>query len=305
MAKGTRAAFTLVEMLVVVTIIGILVALLLPAVIGARESARRTKCVNNQQEIGKALLTYELEKGHFPGYVNGNLTPPAVRPPVSWPVVLLPYLGREDLWQEWRTWRRNQPYPRPDPTRPEPGPKIPGLVCPNDSRSQYTPLSYVVNCGLPDVYPSGVAGEPDKQPAYGIFNDKWSVAGVSVRLSAIKDGAAQTLMLSENLDATEWFPIDVSTWTPMVPTEPSVGMVWWPWTRNWQPPPDVWINGLHDPNVSHSAMYHARPSSSHPGGVVATFCDGHSDFVTDDVEHRVFQQMMAPDDATASWLFVP
>ena len=64
--RSRRRAFTLVELLVVIAIIGVLVALLLPAIQSARESARRTQCSNNLHQIGVGMMNFENSKKSFP-----------------------------------------------------------------------------------------------------------------------------------------------------------------------------------------------------------------------------------------------
>ncbi|HOM19265.1 MAG TPA: DUF1559 domain-containing protein, partial [Thermoguttaceae bacterium] len=108
MGKGLIGprAFTLVELLVVITIIGILISLLLPAVQSAREAARRTQCINNLKQIGLAILNHEQARREFPtggdipwpniaNYLtNGQPNGPA-KQGLGWAYQILPYLEQQ------------------------------------------------------------------------------------------------------------------------------------------------------------------------------------------------------------------
>jgi prepilin-type N-terminal cleavage/methylation domain-containing protein len=83
-----KAGFTLVELLVVIAIIGVLVALLLPAVQAAREAARRMKCTNNLKQLALALHNFHDTQGSFPKYTSGS---------VGWHSMTLPYFEQRSL----------------------------------------------------------------------------------------------------------------------------------------------------------------------------------------------------------------
>lgn len=105
MARLTRIGFTLVELLVSIAIIGLLIALLLPAVQAAREAARRTECVNHLKQLGLALHNFEAARQTFPaGYLSDLASDPSPDPVTwdaapgwGWGALLLPYLEQGSL----------------------------------------------------------------------------------------------------------------------------------------------------------------------------------------------------------------
>jgi prepilin-type N-terminal cleavage/methylation domain-containing protein len=94
-------AFTLVELLVVIAIIGVLVALLLPAIQAAREAARRSQCSNNLKQIGLAVLNYESANGRLPAGSTTNGTDRNGPYFSTWTVDILPYIEQQALHDLW------------------------------------------------------------------------------------------------------------------------------------------------------------------------------------------------------------
>jgi prepilin-type N-terminal cleavage/methylation domain-containing protein len=99
--QNTRAGFTLVELLVVIAIIGILIALLLPAIQAAREAARRISCANNLAQLGLAVQSYESAFGSLPPGViepSGPIQSVAQGYHVNWLVHILPQLEQQNAY---------------------------------------------------------------------------------------------------------------------------------------------------------------------------------------------------------------
>jgi prepilin-type N-terminal cleavage/methylation domain-containing protein len=185
----TRPAFTLVELLVVLAIIGILMALLLPAVQHVRESARRLQCQNNLKQIGLAMQTYHDRYKVFP---SGWIGPTGM----TWGAYILPDLEQTPLYDALRVNEFGDVMP------PDAGTEydilLPIYVCPTDSGPDINGnYSHDGTIGYKKSNYIGVNGgtnfvEHRSQDPSGVF-------GVASRvgIQSIKDGASNTFLVGE------------------------------------------------------------------------------------------------------------
>jgi len=97
----SRVAFTMVELLVVIAIIGLLVAVMIPAVNTARAAARRASCTNNLRQIGMGLTSYHSAKQAFPpGGIEWRPPGDPTKRQLAWSVYLLPFVGEQALYDQ-------------------------------------------------------------------------------------------------------------------------------------------------------------------------------------------------------------
>jgi prepilin-type N-terminal cleavage/methylation domain-containing protein len=215
-----RRAFTLVELLAVIAIIALLIGLLLPAVQGARASARRLQCANNLSQLGKACLQYDATHGALP---PASIT--SVQ--LSWRVFVLPHLEQQSLYDAIDTTTIGQFNGGANREGPNKSVhaivRVPAYHCPDATRIFATDGSSTLQNPVRQTYNShyySVAGPKGTNPAtgqtypivaWGIYGG-YAQTGLMYRDSrvssgAIKDGASNTLMIGESAIANS------SSWT--------------------------------------------------------------------------------------------
>jgi prepilin-type N-terminal cleavage/methylation domain-containing protein/prepilin-type processing-associated H-X9-DG protein len=331
MNRRTRYGFTLVELLVVITIIGMLMALLLPAVQSAREAGRRATCQNNEKQISLAMQSFESVHKNFPGVVNNYRTAQTgtTNYTVSWFPMLFSYIDMAGAEEMWKT---GTGYMNPMLSKL--------LICPSNppdsASSTDAPTAYVVNCGAYD--PGRQWNEPGTTtPTYypqracqGVFFDQsWNFPS-PIRLSLdyinTHDGTTSTLMLAECMKKNpnsvtstggsttgggQTVSTDVGPWQsafPCLQTSPTTPFTYGNGTTSPSPPDRLgflWVT----PNIPTAQGTTAfssgtdkptdQVSSRHGGLNVVAFCDGHVSLLRDDIDYFTYAQLMAPYDKDA------
>lgn len=233
MNRRSRSAFTLVELLVVIAIIGMLMALVVPAVSRARETARKNTCLNNLRDIGTAMNNFVTSKDYYPYWRtlvperNGN---PAFL--VGWAPPVLIYKGRGDLDA---LLRNETPLPNGLPSAfPNGSLRIEELLCPSDlgvgASIPDSGINYLINGGVQDGT-AGRIGDKNSPADFrenGVSSDGWTESTKLTTNAALHrknavdllpnpnpfklspsqisrwDGAGHTILIAESLYADNW-----------------------------------------------------------------------------------------------------
>ena len=296
-----KKAFTLVELLVVIAIIGVLVALLLPAVQAARESARRSQCNNHLKQVTLAMHNYaDTYKSAFPVGEYSCCWG-------TWLVALLPYIEQQNLYDQYKFFGAiDAAGGNPDTTTRYGGSKnlpvtrvqIKPYTCPSDQkslnlglRSQITYHNYVANHGnttLQRLATFGVTstGQPNRfNGAPFVFVGSSTASPQVVRMAEVVDGLSNTLAFSETVQGQQGDLRGFAWWNGGAHFEANL-------TPN-SSQPDVLedvsycvpSNRLNPPCIGPTT---ANPEnlaarSRHPSGVIASMCDGSVKFISNNV----------------------
>jgi prepilin-type N-terminal cleavage/methylation domain-containing protein len=291
-----RRGFTLVELLVVIAIIGILIALLLPAVQAAREAARRSQCSNNLKQIALGMHNYHdvyktLPIGCFSCCWG------------TWKVPILPFIEQEALFEQYAEGPKCTDV---IPNRYGHAVNLPvttqrglsAFYCPSDEPNspigEIQSHNYVVNFGN--------TGYGQQANLNGVIFRRAPFRGVptsrclngtdqySFKFATITDGTSNTYLASEviigqgrDLRGFSWWSDASQFTTYLPPNTPLPDRIYTAYYCNNNPPnPPCAQSTATDPT-----MFAAR--SKHPGGVQAAKCDGSVDFVSETIDLAIWR----------------
>ena len=315
-ASSCRArGFTLVELLVVIAIIATLVGLLLPAVQSAREAGRRNTCMNNLKQLGTAAQQYDSQKQVLPGWRNrhpNSAIAPATGIGVSWPIALLPNLEKNDVYRSWETADvGNNGVPVSG------DPFISFLICPSsppDSDADPA-ISYAGNIGstvVTALAANGTQWKGDGVLLDGIGGGNTSYGAGRSNVDSISnaDGATNTLLFAEKCGALIAATARYNAIPPVIPAmaglAPGTNLVGSAVINvvpgfglfamlNTSAPKTINTSASASAAGGTTAGWESTPSSKHPGGALATFCDGHVRLINDSLGPRVYAQLLTSD----------
>ncbi|WP_459554950.1 DUF1559 family PulG-like putative transporter [Lacunimicrobium album] len=297
--------FTLIELLVVIAIIATLVALLLPAVQQAREAARRSACSNNLKQLSLAMHNYHdtfncLTMGNryiptqarrYPRYDADNSW--------GWAYFLLPQLEAGNLYEQFNT--STSPYtsemadnyfdkygPSSITVNKTPSQSMPPVfVCPSAPRKGPANefKDYAINGGgYREIWSNGVR-QPDQYccPERGTMTSGVAYMNSAVRFADISDGTSNTFLF---LESRHWNEVPPSDPLHDMPLNPFV------WVNQQSP---GYTTGAQGPNglVTGSGR---NAQSSHPGGLLTTFADGHNAFISENIDYNVYLATLNKDE---------
>lgn len=317
-----RRGFTLVELLVVIAIIGVLVALLLPAVQSAREAARRATCQSNLRNVALAVLGYESAQEKPP---HGMSFPKALAPGMgtlqtynaNWVIRVLPYLEQQPLYNSFDLKQRINYNATPLTSNRNynaRGAQLDVLLCPSDANNRvlyqgpspvhggnWARTNYAGNAG--GIYLLGGCGSPELC-ADGPESVGWQSSlrrgvmgpNTSAEFRHITDGASNTILIGEirtgltEKDARGVWAMGHAG-ASLIAMYGSNGDANGP-NACYTYSDDVYSNICETPEAqtecmtcyAGNAFAQATVRSYHAGGVYVAMCDGSATFVSDDVE---------------------
>lgn len=311
-----RRAFTLVELLVVIAIIGVLVALLLPAVQAAREAARRMSCGNNLKQYGLALQNYHDVYKLFPtGAFNwGN-------PQQGWQVQVLPFAEQGALYDQVSAAPVWYDVIIPSPTNPNRRARevqVPYALCPSDTGqaqingswaqsnytgslgSQRTPSANgscapFLTPGINYESPGGTADHGNDTTANGI-SGMFSRLGPPISMASALDGTSNVISVGEILPLCQndhsggWWQYNGAGNAHASTSVPCNVHLTCPNSKKWTPYQScsyAVVGGASVNNWNLSWGFRSR----HPGGAQFVFVDGSVHFLSENLDYRTYQAL--------------